>query len=132
MGVVAVCAFAVAELVCDLARLAWSGMPPFVRLLGLVVVTRVAGDFTYWRMEPRRRTWLYWDDYLAHHLFPHLLWGVPLAVVQALASIWFYDVFWVQLIALSALPATLLYVVTRYLDEMAQDRGHRPGRRLEP
>ncbi|MEW6547003.1 MAG: hypothetical protein AB1446_08810 [Bacillota bacterium] len=132
LGVVAICAFAAAEVLCDLAQLAWSGMPGFVRLLALVLITRLAGDLSYWRLEPRRRTWLYWDDYLAHHLFPHFLWGVPLAVAQALMTMWFYDVFWVHLVAMSALPATLLYVVTRYLDEVAQDRGHRPGRRLEP
>lgn len=132
LGVVGVCAFGMAEILCDLAGLLWSGMPVFVRLLALVLVTKVAGDFTYWRLQPRRRTWLYWDDYLAHHLFPHFLWGVPLAVVQALAAMWFGAVFWVRLVAVSALPATILYVLTRHLDELAQDRGHRPGRRLEP
>ncbi|MDI7250591.1 MAG: hypothetical protein QME93_11075 [Bacillota bacterium] len=132
LGMVGICAFAAAEILCDLAQFLWSGMPVFVRLLALVLVTKVVGDFTYWRLEPRRRTWLYWDDYLAHHLFPHFLWGVPLAVAQALAAIWFVTVFWVHLVAVSALPATILYVITRYLDEVAQDRGHRPLRRLEP
>lgn len=131
LTVVAVGAFAAAEILCDLAQVVWSGMPLFVRLLALVLVTRLAGDFFYWRLEPRRRTWLYWDDYLAHQVFPHFLWGVPLAVAQALADIWFSRVFWVHLLATSALPATLLYVATRYLDELAEDRGHRPGRRLE-
>ncbi|MDI6894387.1 MAG: hypothetical protein AB1503_07915 [Bacillota bacterium] len=132
LGIVGICAFAAAELLCDLAQLIWSGMPPFVRLLALVLITRLVGDFCYWRLEPRRRTWLYWDDYLAHHVFPHFLWGVPLAVAQALAVMWFVSVFWVHLLAVSALPATILYVITRYLDELAEDRGHRPGRRLEP
>jgi hypothetical protein len=100
---------------------------PFPYFMVLVTATKLLGDAAYFFLFPRRRDWVHVADYLQEDFVTFFRFGFPLAAAQAyllntgrvstgILPLW-----------LSPIPATVLFLVNRWLVERAQEK-RRAGR----
>lgn len=114
--------YGIGALVLRLAgRLGWIDWP-FLRFLAAVAAAKLLGDLVYFIVFPRRRAWAGLGDYLTADFFTYFRFGLPLAIVQAIALV--KGLVPPGLLDLWAGPggATVLYLTNRWLVERAQDR----------
>ncbi len=95
---------------------------PFIRFVAIAWTTKLLGDLVYFAVSPRHREVAYLGDYLANDFVTYQRFGLPLAIVQSLALVQGYVPVSLQALWQGAGPATLLFLVNRWLVERAQER----------
>lgn len=99
----------------------------FPHFLVAVAATKLLGDTVYFLLSPRRRLWVYVDDYLGNDFMPFFRYGFPLAIIQAyLLNRGYVPPAYLGL-WLGPGSATLIYLIDRWLVERAQDGHERAG-----
>jgi hypothetical protein len=99
--------------------------PAFPRAIILVTLVKLAGDAVYFALSSSHREMVHLDDYLGNDLFTFYRFGLPLAVVQAyLVGRGLVPPVYIALLR-GAGPATLLYLVNRWLCAKANERRRR-------
>jgi hypothetical protein len=107
-------------------------MEPFMRYLVYFLLAKVVSDAFYYLLSPRRFVWAYPEDYLFNEVCPLLMYGFPACIGQRYAIV--YQVLPFEPVTAlldSFAPVLALCIYTRWNQETTDDRGYRPGRRLE-